>query len=115
MDLTAGQEVEFGTNTTAQNLFYAPAMTIQQLPVSSVVMYNPNELEAKALVNDFVELSSNTNFTAAYSDVLTLSIPSAGTYRIHAKVCSSFDVNAAPNYARLSIDGSAVLGTEISL
>ena len=80
-----------------------------------VVAYQPGQLEATALVNGFTELAANTNFTTAYSDVLTLTLPVAGRYRVHGKVASNFDLNADPNTARLTAGGVEIAGTEITL
>ena len=103
-------------NTVASGLDRS-TLVIQKLPTDSVVAYDPGEVEAKALADDFVELSANQNFTAAYSDVLTLDLPEAGRYRVHAKVAAAYDTNAAPNYARLynTTTGTEILGTEITL
>ena len=103
-------------NTVASGLDRS-TLVIQKLPDSTVVAYDPGEVEAKALTNDFVELSANQNFTAAYSDVLTLTLPEAGRYRVHAKVAAVYDTNAVPNLARLynTTAGTEILGTEITL
>ena len=85
----------------------------RQLPVATVV--NPDLVTPEPLVNDFVELGANQNFTTSYSDVLTLNLPAAGRYRVHAKVATSFDVGAIPNVARLALDGTEIAGSEIAL
>ncbi len=112
-DLTAGQAITIASTTNV----YDPTLTVQQLPSYSVVAYQPDTVEAKPLAVDFVELASDTNFTAAYADVLTLALPEAGRYRVHAKVAAAYDISAAPNRARLYnvTTGTAILGSEITL
>ena len=88
-------------------------LEIQQQPATEEVL--AGMVTPEPLVDDFVELVGDQNFTTAYSDVLTLTLPKAGKYRVYGKVSASFDVGADPNTAHLTLGGSQISGTEITL
>lgn len=112
--LEEGDEIEFEFNcaSSAVNEDFIIRISVTDLggvgAVPSVVV-----------TNDEVELASNENFTAAYSDVtgMSLTLPQAGTYLITARIASLYDRFADPNFAQLfnTTTSSAVSGTETVL
>ncbi len=104
-----------GSNTPASVFVTGSNIRYVQLPNSTVVM--PEALTVEPLTEGSVELSSGGNFTAAYTGILSITLPSAGRYRVRGQVCATYDTNAAPNMARLFNQSSMtpILGTEITL
>lgn len=109
----AGNTADVGISAT-DNSVTAATFNIYGIKSQQNVV-NVGDVPVEDLVNGFVELATNTAFTASYSDVLTLNLPKAGTYRISSGVSYNFDVNSSPNRVRLAIDGVLVSGTEKNL
>ena len=73
-----------------------------------------DRVEVEDIQRGFTELVSAANYPATYGDILTLNLPSAGTYRVSSGISYNFD-NTSTNRARLALDGVLITGTEKNL
>ena len=93
----------------------ANASRVVVIPAATAKVVMPDALEVEDIERGHTELTVNTNYPSTYADVLTINIPSAGTYRVATDISYNFDVNSAPNKCRLALDGVLITGTEKTL